>query len=132
MNGEPATGASPPAAKAGVVTAQRLREAREFLGLTQTDVASVFDVSQADIADIESGERTVTGVELERFRRLYRRPVTWLRGEPDGEPVLNPSIHEAIDGLSERDQETVLRFAEFLTAAGQPGKPYIEGDVSDE
>jgi hypothetical protein len=62
----------------------------------------------------------VTGLELRRLARLYRRPVGWLLGEEaelnDAEP-----LYRATAALSDEDKDQVLRFAEFLAAAGKPG-----------
>lgn len=61
----------------------RLREARLTLGLTQQDAATVAGVSRSAIAEMESGRRRVSALELRRLARLYRRPVAWLIGEED-------------------------------------------------
>ena len=50
--------------------------------------------------------------------------MAWLQAEPDSAPELDDSIYEAIDELTEQDQEPVPRFAEFLATAGSPGQPY--------
>ena len=95
------------------VLAARLREARETLGLTQTDVADKIGMCRTGLVDLEWGRRNVTGLELRRFSRLYRVPVTWLLGEED-DPPLNAALVAAIAHLSETDQDAVVRFARFL------------------
>jgi hypothetical protein len=69
---------------------------------------------------MEAGKRRVTGLELRRLARIYRKPVGWLLGEEsiqlgDAEP-----LYRAAESLSPRDRDQVLRFAEFLAAAGKP------------
>lgn len=96
-----------------VVIAARLREARETLGLTQTDVADTIGMCRTSLVDLEWGRRNVTGLELRRFSRLYRVPVTWLLGE-EGDPPLDAALVAAIAHLPEVDQESVVRFARFL------------------
>lgn len=93
----------------------RLKEARLFLGLTQEQVAGALDLSRSSVSAIEHGQRGVSGLELRRFARLYRRPVAWLLGE-DIEP--DPEILAATQRLSQTDRSAVLRFAEFLASAG--------------
>ncbi|WP_419845310.1 helix-turn-helix domain-containing protein [Candidatus Poriferisocius sp.] len=101
--------------------AQRLREAREYIGLLQEDVAAVLDIPRASVSAIESGKRRVSSLELRRLGRLYRRPVAWLLGEEDTEVDVNAPLYRATAALSDQDKEQVLRFAEFLAGAGRPG-----------
>ncbi len=55
--------------------ARRLREAREAAGLRQEDVARHLELSRPSVAQIELGNRTVTGLELAKLARLYGRDV---------------------------------------------------------
>lgn len=78
--------------------AERLREAREACGLTQEAVASQLGVSRPTIAQIEAGNRKVTGLELVHLARLYGRAITdFLNDEfdPTGEPVMLRALPEA-------------------------------------
>lgn len=55
--------------------ARRLREARESAGLRQEDVARHLGLSRPSVAQIESGNRAVTGLELAQLARLFGRDV---------------------------------------------------------
>jgi Zn-dependent peptidase ImmA (M78 family)/transcriptional regulator with XRE-family HTH domain len=55
--------------------ARRLREAREAAGLRQEDVARHLELSRPSIAQIELGNRSVSGLELARLARLFGRDV---------------------------------------------------------
>ncbi|MFL6195824.1 MAG: helix-turn-helix domain-containing protein, partial [Thermoanaerobaculia bacterium] len=55
--------------------ARRLREARESAGLRQEDVAHHLGLSRPSVAQIELGNRSVTGLELAQLARLYGRDV---------------------------------------------------------
>lgn len=99
----------------------RLREAREYVGLRQDEVATALGLPRSSLSALEAGKRKVSGVELRRLARLYRRPIAWLLGEDevvlaDAEPLFRATAQ-----LSEQDKEQVLRFAEFLAGAGRPG-----------
>ena len=104
-----------------IALAQRLREAREYIGLLQEDVAAALEIPRASVSAIESGKRRVSSLELRRLGRLYRRPVAWLLGEEDTEVDMNAPLYRATAALSDQDKEQVLRFAEFLAGAGRPG-----------
>ena len=106
--------------------AQRLRQAREYIGLLQEDVATALDIPRASVSAIESGKRRVSSLELRRLGRLYRRPVAWLLGEEGAEVDMNAPLYRATAALSDQDKEQVLRFAEFLAGAGRPGATRAE------
>jgi Zn-dependent peptidase ImmA (M78 family)/transcriptional regulator with XRE-family HTH domain len=55
--------------------AQRLRTVREACGMTQEDVAKYLGVSRPTVAQMELGNRGVSGLELESLARLYGRDV---------------------------------------------------------
>lgn len=93
--------------------AARLREARHTLGLTQQNVADATGLHRSSVAYIELGRRAVSGLELRRFARLYRRSVGWLLGEDD-DFVVDPKLAEAIQGLPARDRDRLIHFARFL------------------
>ena len=101
--------------------AARLREARTYLGLVQGDVSNALGIPRASISEIESGKRKVTSLELRRFARLYRRSVGWLLGEEEVDLSSHAPLFRATEALSAGDKEQVLRFAEFLAGAGEPG-----------
>jgi transcriptional regulator with XRE-family HTH domain len=96
----------------GPILAARLREARQVLGLTQYDVASALNLPRSAISAIENGNRGVSGIELRRLGRLYRRPLTWLLGDAD--PDIDEEITVAVADLSPQDQDAVISFARFL------------------
>ena len=52
---------------------RRLRQSREASGMTQDDVARHLDVSRSTVAQIELGNRTVSGIELSRLAYLFGR-----------------------------------------------------------
>lgn len=102
--------------------AGRLREAREYVGLLQEDVANALGIPRASVSALESGKRRVSGVELRRLARLYRRSVGWLLGDEVVAVAPDNALFRATESLSERDKEQVLRFAEFLATAQRPAR----------
>lgn len=99
---------------------ERLREARNYLGLLQEDVAAVMRIPRASVSALETGKRRVSSLELRRLARLYRRPVGWFLGEDTEDPDFSTPLFRATASLSDADKEQVLRFAEFLAGAGRP------------
>src|SRR5687768_2246658 len=96
----------------------RLRDAREYLGLSQDEVAQAIGLSRAAISLIENGQRKVEALELTRLATLYRRPVAEFTGELEvgGQPEVVKYLARAAAKLNEADQEELVRFAEFLSS----------------
>ena len=104
--------------------AKRLREAREYLGLSQEYVAQQTGISRPAISEIEGGNRKVDSLELKRFSKLYGRPIEYLLGEnvgKEGEPAIGVGadpiegkLRAMTRGLNAEDREEILRFVEYL------------------
>ena len=102
--------------------ARRLKEAREYVGLSQEDVAAALGVSRPAVSLIEAGSRKVDAVELGKLSRLFGRPAQFfLTGE---EAVAGSASVEflarTVSGLSQNDLNEVARFAEFLKRSPKP------------
>jgi len=63
---------------------RQLRAARSDAGLTQEQVAKSFKVPQSWVSKCEAGERRVDAVELERFARLYGKPLSFFLPNDEG------------------------------------------------
>lgn len=101
-----------------VAMAGRLREAREYLGLSQEEVAATLRVPRPAVTNIEAGTRKVEALELEQLAKLYGRSVDYfLRGEQPQSDSKATFAARALHGLSDNDLEEVARFAEFLRAS---------------
>lgn len=97
--------------------AEKLRQAREYLDLSQDEVAKAVGIPRAAISLIESGQRRVDALELKKFATVYERPVSYFTGEDYGVPYLSDEVEHlarAVAGLSSKDREELARFAEFL------------------
>lgn len=100
----------------------RLKEIREYLGISQQNVAGATGIPRTAVSDIERGQRKVDSLELRKFSKLYRYPVSYLLGESAAaegaaEPV--SALARVFDGLTEQDRQEVVRFAEYLRFSAQ-------------
>lgn len=106
-----------------VAMGARLREAREFLGLSQEVVAESLSVPRASVSAMESGRRKVSSLELRDLARLYKRPIEFFLNDEGSSEVAEDetvkALFRATRNLTQDDKEQVVRFAEFLRGSGQ-------------
>lgn len=105
--------------------ARRLKQAREFLNLSQQFVAEQTGISRTAVSDIERGARRVESLELKRLARLYRMPVDYFLGGGSVEgaaDATSTALARAAGDLDEEAQEEVIRFALFLRNYRTPGE----------
>jgi transcriptional regulator with XRE-family HTH domain len=100
--------------------AARLKEAREYLGLSQQEVAAALSLPRTAVSMMESGQRRVDSLELKALAKLYQRPMSFFTGE--GEAALGSDVAmlaKQVAKLSEQDRSELLRFSEFLMQRSQ-------------
>lgn len=97
--------------------AERLRQCREYVGLSQEEVSSVLGISRPAVTNIESGQRKLEAIELATLARLYHCTVEFLltgREVSENGPQQLAFLARTLKGLSDNDLNEVGRFAEFL------------------
>jgi len=100
-----------------VALGARLKEAREYRGFSQEDVAKCLGVSRSAISLIETGTRRLDILELRKLARLYESSIEDLTSEQpaqEREPDSIKMVARATAALSPEDRSEVLRFAQFL------------------
>jgi len=98
---------------------ERLREAREYLGFSQEEVATFLGVSRSALSLVETGQRKVDALELKKLASLYKRPVGYFTDEELQDSSFGADVkHLArkVSELSPDDREELSRFADFLRA----------------
>lgn len=98
------------------VLGERIKEEREYRGLSQEDVARYLGVPRSAVSFIESGARPVSAEELSHLAKLYQITIESLTGH--GSKAADPEsvrlLARATAELSPIDRDEVLRFARFL------------------
>ena len=90
----------------------RLKRAREYLGLTQDDVAKLMEVSRVIITNIEAGTRKVSAEELSKFSKIYGWTMEeLLEGEKREKDI--PMFARSFSELSKEDQEEIINLIKF-------------------
>lgn len=102
---------------------QRLREAREYIGLSQDAVAESLRISRPSISAMETGSRKVSSLELKALASLYKRSIEWFIGETPSEDFVEDeklrALFRTTRNLSDEDKDKVLSFAQWLRTAGR-------------
>lgn len=111
------------------ILASKCREAREYLGFTVEQVATALGWEPAVLERIEAGSTVITGEQVRKLSRIYKRPVEWLMGEFKFEP--GTDLMRRVKNLSEHDRDAVLEFAEFLQCAGPPERPHRDRETAN-
>lgn len=101
---------------------RRLKGTREYLGLSQQQVAERTGIVRSAVSDIERGVRKVEVMELQKLARLYRLPPSYFLDEADsadaGEHAF-AGLPRTAHPLSEGDRIEVAKFIEYLMARRQ-------------
>lgn len=85
----------------------KLRKAREYLKLTQEQVADILDLGRDAIIRIEKGTRKISADELNDFSRLYKISMDEIMN--DTPYVSNEQVYaRGFEKLSLRDQKEIL------------------------
>ena len=98
----------------------RLREAREYLGISQDDAAEVLGIARPAVTLIESGGRKIEAVELGKLAKLYGRSVDFFlngKEETDSNDKSLLFLARATKGLSENDIEQLTKFSDYLRSS---------------
>lgn len=115
----------------------RLRESREYLGLSQELVAENLGIPRASVSAIENGKRKVSSLELKQLARIYKQPLSYFLDDDDlahdeqPQDVVFSALYRTTRELSEQDRQQVLRFAQFLHQAGRAPSPKEKPDDSN-
>lgn len=115
---------------------QHLKEAREFLGLSQEFVADRLGLSRVSISAIETNKRKVGSLELKNFARLYHLDLSFFFEDDLSSSSVPPdrtvdALFRTTKALSDEDKEQVLKFAQFLRHAKTPPNGTNQNGESD-
>tara|TARA_R110002124_G_scaffold136727_1_gene299615 strand:- start:4794 stop:5159 length:366 start_codon:yes stop_codon:yes gene_type:complete len=93
----------------------RLKEAREYLGISQDKVANYLGVPRSAVSEFESGKRNISATELQKLSRFYQRPVSWFTDNVVLDvPADVEFLARTASDLSDNDRSELQKFAEFL------------------
>lgn len=111
-----------------------LKEIRNFLGLTQKELAARLKLAQGTVSSIEAGQRKLTDRLLNQLCLTFNLSEEWVRtgkGEPYKKVTLNDSflndLVKAYENMTEGQKES---FKSFLVSFGiLPEKKEVSDEV---
>jgi len=97
---------------------QRLKNARDYRGFSQEDVATCLGIPRSAVSLIEGGERRIDAIELSKIAKLFDCSIDELTADPqpDVDSASIEMVARLAAKLSDEDRAEVVRFAQFLTA----------------
>lgn len=96
---------------------QRIRQARENIGMSQRDFAEAVDKDQTVISLCESGKRKVTAMELSQFAQVLQVPVSYFyEGEVQSEDLDQMLLNEFRKLPSLEAKQFVLQMVRALSS----------------
>ncbi|MBR6504513.1 MAG: helix-turn-helix transcriptional regulator [Clostridia bacterium] len=86
---------------------EKLRKAREYLSLTQAQVAAILNLGRDAIIRIENGTRKIDAEELSKFSELYKISIDEIVNH--NKPIYTENAFaRGFEKLSEQDQKEIL------------------------
>jgi len=95
---------------------KKLKMAREFLELTQEQVASTLDLTRNIVGNIENDKRDAKPEELLKFSRLYGITMEEIVSEDKKVDLSSQVFARGFDSLSDRDQQEILNLIKFKSS----------------
>lgn len=107
-----------------VALAAKLKAAREYVGLSQEEVAELLKVPRSAVSLMEKGDRKVDALELKALARIYQRNLHYFTGteEPSALPEEVAHLARTASKLKPKDLEELTLFAQFLQSKANPGR----------
>ena len=102
----------------------RLKEAREYAGLSQEDVSKITGIARSAISLSETGQRRVDALELKKLAGVYGRSVSELTGEVviEADEADVEYLARTAKGLSQNSRHQLLDFARYLESRSRQEK----------
>lgn len=91
----------------------KLRKSREYMSLTQEQVAEILGIGRDAILRIENGKRKISAEELLGFSKLYLVSIDELLHEDVNINYNNQAFARGIENLSKKDQEEILNLIKY-------------------
>lgn len=92
----------------------RLRKARENRGISQQTAAEFLSIPRTAITQIEAGNRSVSTLELTKFAKLYRYPISYFLDETEPqEEDIGVMLFRAAPELSQSTQKQIFHYIDL-------------------
>ena len=100
---------------------KRIREAREALGISQRELALELGYeSSTAISYIESGDRKISVVDLEKVAKHLGRDIRFFIGQDIQKSDVRVALRA--EGISDKDHSTIMHIIEMAKKRNQNGE----------
>lgn len=92
----------------------RLKKARESRGINQQSAADFLKIPRTAVTQIEAGKRSVSTLELTKFAKLYRYPISYFLDEAaENEEDIDVTLYRAAPELNQPTQQQIFRYVDL-------------------
>lgn len=92
----------------------RLKKARESRGINQQSAADFLKIPRTAVTQIEAGKRSVSTLELTKFAKLYRYPISYFLDEAaENEEEIDVTLYRAAPELSQLTQQQIFHYVDL-------------------
>ena len=102
--------------------AEKLKDARKYLGLTEEVAAAHIGISKEKLLVIEEGEELIDKSIIVKLSQLYRHPISYFFGQESLNKNPTPLLARTGNDLSEIDRTQIERFSLVLIEMGKEFK----------
>lgn len=92
---------------------KKLRKLREYMGLTQEQVAEILNLGRDAIIRIEKGTRKINLEELMKFSKLYKISIDSIINSGDNKFESITALARGFEKLTENDRKEILDLIEL-------------------
>lgn len=94
---------------------ERIRQAREALGLSQDDLATRVNRDQRSVSEYENGKRRIYAHDLPTFAQALQVPIGYFFQEVVSSDDVDVMLLEALHQFQEEDRKTLLNMIRLLS-----------------
>jgi len=112
----------------------RIKQAREDMGLSKRDMAKLYGTSQSKISDIERGRVQITALQIIEFAKMLKKPINYFFPSDitKDTTLLESKLLDIFRTLPEDWQERALSEVKRQVELYQRVQPYIRAGIPEE
>jgi Zn-dependent peptidase ImmA (M78 family)/DNA-binding XRE family transcriptional regulator len=113
-----------------LISGERVRQARELIGLTQTEFAKSIEVNQSAVAQIESGRISPSDQVLQRIVLLTKLPISFFKQAPSTDFPLGSLLFRSRASITLKERSEARQYARTVFEMTEKMEQRIKNKIS--